>query len=238
MTQSFKLPRKRSLAGAGLLLFFLLLGALVYGFQTNLEKIFPGNYPGVVPPIQARFLFSESQIRVQLSRKPSSDRIVLFAYDDQGRQVAILKPIYDRTVTLFPKDMADWRVAFKGEAAIGYEVFKKANNLLEAVDFFDLMTHAKEKRGRFGVQECLYPACSMCVSVCPVIANGIITMPRLEDGRIHPVILHGGCPRSGKCFTLCKVGVIYETDLRLSIKPDYLDEGNGDWSFFDTQGGD
>ncbi|WP_051012306.1 4Fe-4S dicluster domain-containing protein [Desulfobacula toluolica] len=229
--------KKRSYAGLLMLILFLGIAGGVYVIQTDLKKIFPGTYPGVVPPIQAKFFFLRDMIEIRLSREPSSDRIVIFAYDDAGRQVTILKPIYDRVVKVMPGDLADFRVDFTKGKTPGFEVFKKANNLMEEVNFFDLMIAAKAENLKFGVQECLYPACSMCVSVCPVIANGVITMPRLEDGRIHPVIKHGGCPRSGKCFSLCKMGVIYKTDLRLSIKPEYLDKGNEDWSYFDTKKG-
>ncbi|SDT84265.1 NADH-quinone oxidoreductase subunit I [Desulfobacula phenolica] len=238
MMENSNLKRKRSFAGVLLLLLFVAIAGVVYVFQTDLKQIFPGTYPGVVPPIQAKFSFLKDRIKIQLSREPSSDRIVVFAYDEADRQVAILKPIYDRVVKIMPGDLADFRVDFTKGKNPGFEVFKKANNLMEEVNFFDLMLAAKAGNLKFGVQECLYPACSMCVSACPVIANGVITMPRLEDGRIHPLIHHGGCPRSGKCFTLCKMGVIYKTDLRLSVKPDFLDKGNEDWSYFDKAKGD
>ena len=142
--------------------------------------------------------------------------------------MAILKPVFDRKVTISRGDLADYRVNFEQGVVTGYELLKKAYGLNTSEDFFRQLVRSRDQGRRFGVQECLYPACSMCMDVCPVIANGVISMPVRKDGRIHPVIHHGGCPRCGKCFKLCKMGVIFKTDLRHSIKPDFLKNGNID----------
>jgi len=215
-------------AGYLLLVTLLAVAAVVYWLQADLQQTFVSTYPEVVPPIAAKFNFLDDEIRIRLSRDPTHPRIVVFAYDDQGRQVAILKPIHNRGISIGRGELADYRVDVNRTGISGYQVLKKNYGVTQDDDFYRCLTEARAAGRSFGVQECLYPACTMCLDVCPVIADGIIKMPRLPDGRFHPVILHGGCPRCGKCFELCKLGVIFKTDLRRSITPEFLKNGNID----------
>lgn len=227
MTEN-SIESRRSYAGYLLLVAVVLVTITVYLGQTDLKQEFDGTYPEVIPAVEARFEFLHDRIEIKLSRDPAHPRILVFAYDEQGRQVTILKPVYDRKIIISQGDLADYRVNFEQGSVDGYELLKKAYGLYTSTDFFRQLVCAKDNDRRYGVQECLYPACTMCMDVCPVIANGVIGMPVLKDGRIHPVIHYGGCPRCGKCFKLCKLGVIFKTDLRHSIKPDFLKNGNID----------
>jgi ferredoxin len=69
------------------------------------------------------------------------------------------------------------------------------------------------------VQECLYPICTRCLDICPVISQGVILMPVAEDGRIYPVINLSKCPRCGKCFEVCKPGIIRNPNDSTSTRP-------------------
>ena len=223
----------KSWPGYLLLLVLLLVTAAVYVLQADLSQTFEGTYPEVIPPVAAKFDFQADRIEIKLSRDPAYSHIIVYAYDEDQRQVCILKPIEKRRIIINPGDRADYRVIFENNKVLSYEVLKKAYGMDRSEDFTGHLNAAKKAGRRYGVQECLYPACSMCLDVCPVVSTGIIKMPVLPDGRIHPVIHYGGCPRCGKCFELCKMGVIFRTDLRHSIKPDFLKNGNIDdpgWS--------
>lgn len=222
-----------TLAGYLLSVTFLVVAAVIYWLQADLGQTFDGTYPEVVPPIAAKFNFLDDEIRIILSRDPAHPRIVVFAYDEQGRQVAMLKPIHNRRISIGRGELADYRVDVHRTGISGYQVLKKDYGMAQHDDFHRCLTQAHAAGRSFGVQECFYPACTRCLDVCPVIANGIIKMQHLPDGRFHPVIQHGGCPRCGKCFELCKLGVIFKTDLRRSVTPEFLKNGNIDDPLWD-----
>jgi len=210
------------MAGFIFLGLILAAGAVIYFCQVNRDSEYEGTYPGITPMIQAAFEFQDDRVVISLSDEPLLKRIVVFAYDDKNRQVGIIKPVYDKTVVLTPDEFPDFRVYFKENTVEGYEIVKKVKGVVNGEDFFETMKRARAASRRYGVQQCLYPICTICLDVCPVIQNGVIEMRLASDGRIHPFIHLGSCPRCGKCFEVCKLGVLYKSDLRhiQNVPPD------------------
>jgi formate hydrogenlyase subunit 6/NADH:ubiquinone oxidoreductase subunit I len=84
-------------------------------------------------------------------------------------------------------------------------------------NFLTLIRTARANGLRFGVQQCMYPVCTRCLEVCPVISKGVIQMNQAKNGAIVPSVIYGNCPRSGKCFTVCTLGAFYKADLRHTL---------------------
>gem|GEM_PF-645935 len=214
-------------AGIYLLLVSVAITIAIYLIQTQLGWDFKGTYPGVVPLIQAEYTFEADKITIQLSRQSSVPQIVVFAYDDQNRQVVIMKPVYDKRVEVFPGDSADYLVNMDGTKVKDFEILKKTTGLESQIDMFNLIRAAHQSGKKYGIQECLYPVCTICLDVCPVVDNGVVQVNTEEDGRFHPKITIGGCPRCGMCFELCRMKVIYKSNLRQTVRPEYLEEDTG-----------
>jgi len=204
---------RTSAPGFILLLLVLVVTGVAYVCQSRHVVKYEGTYPAVKPMVKAEFSFRAEKVTIKLSEQPIWERVVVFVYDEEGRQVGILKPVYDQTVIIKPGESPDYRVSFTDGAVDDFEIITKINGVYEGEDFFSLLTQARKSSRRYGVQECLYPFCTLCMDVCPVIKQGVIEMRVAKNGTIYPVINIGGCPRCGKCFEVCKVGVIFKSTL-------------------------
>lgn len=168
---------------------------------------------GVSPVVRAgnraSFTFGEESIDITLRDKAPTERLAVFAYDPEGRQVVIVKPVKGgTTITIRPSDFADYRVMLENGRAKGFDIFREIPGIRQGVDFFRLLVEAKEASRLYGVQDCLYPICTRCMDVCPVIKQDVIKMKVDEDGAFYPAIHLTACPRSGKCFAVCTMEVI------------------------------
>jgi len=199
---------RTSAAGFLLLLFLLAIACLVYFFQAEHKKVYEGLYPAVKPMIQGHFHFGFESVVIKLSRDPLLKRIVIFAYDENENQVCIIKPVHHGRVTIFSKDFPDFRVKIRDSEVRKFDVVKKIDGVTDEENFYTHLIKAKQSFRKYGVQECLYPFCTRCLDVCPVVKFGIIEMCVTKDGRFNPVIHFEGCPRCGKCFEVCKAGII------------------------------
>lgn len=191
-----------------ILMAFAALTGLCYIFQKSPEIVTEGLYP-VVRATESSFAFNSDSIEITLHERAATDRIAVFAYDAENRQVVIIKPVQDCTkIVVRPEDSADYRVSLEGETVNSSEILREIPGLRKNVDFFRLLVEAKATSRRYGVQDCLYPFCTRCMDVCPVIKQGVIKMRIDKNGAFYPAIHLTGCPRSGKCFAVCRVGAI------------------------------
>ena len=128
----------KSFASALLLLGIVLSATLIlYGFQTNPVIKTEGVYPGVRPLTTGQFHFYSDRIEVKLADPPPVGRIAVFAYDKEERQVVILKPVQGDTVTIFPGDLADYRVVFRNPYVVkDFEILRESHGFKGAIDFF------------------------------------------------------------------------------------------------------
>lgn len=195
----------------GFILLGLFLGCavLVFLFQRNHVPSYQGLYPAMQPLIEGRFEFQSDRVLVMLSAEPEWKRIVIFSYDEDGAQLGIIKPVHDLRVSIMKGEFPDFRVRMKNGQVDGFDIIKGANYAAQGKgDFLDYLLRARDSGRHFGVQECIYPICTRCLDVCPVISQGVILMPMAGDGRIYPIINLAKCPRCGKCFEVCKLGII------------------------------
>lgn len=197
-------------AGSAFLFILIVLITTVVAYVVQAERKMrtEGLYPEVKPLMQGTFTFSQDKVEIQMAEDPVWKRIVVYAYDQDGSQVGIVKPVYDRSITITGNDYPDFRVRTNGNKVTGFDIIKKSKETLQGESFFKVLNEAKDGFRRFGLQECLYPICTRCMDVCPVIQHGVIEMPISENGGINPVVHIPGCPRCGKCFEVCKVGVL------------------------------
>lgn len=197
-------------AGSAFLFILIVMITTVVAYVVQAERKMhtEGLYPEVKPLVQGTFTFSHDKIEIHMMEDPVWKRIVVYAYDEGVSQVGIVKPVYDRTVIITPDDYPDFRVKTNGNKVVGFDVINNSNGALQGKSFFGILNDAKEGSRCFGIQECLYPLCTRCMDVCPVIQHGVIEMPILKNGAIHPLVHLPGCPRCGKCFEVCKVGVL------------------------------
>jgi ferredoxin len=196
-------------SGFLLLLLVLVATALAYVAQASTGTRFQGSYPVVKPMVHATFRFQPQRVEIKLADTPlPAKRIVVFAYDENERQVCILKPVYDRTIVLTEDDHPDYRVRFKNGKVDEYDLLHGHRGLGSRTNFLDLLNAAKESGRRYGVQECLYPLCTQCLDVCVVRKFFVLEMAVSEDGRIYPIFRNEGCPRCGKCMAVCNQYVI------------------------------
>ncbi len=195
---------------------------LVFGKGDNAKN--EGVYPVIRKPVQGDFVFKKDRVDIALSHEPlETKQVVIFAYDEQGHQVGLVKPVYERKVTIRSVDVHNYRVFFRGGKVSAYEINR--GNRKQCVPFIDILLQARESGRRFGVQECLYPVCTRCMDVCMVDTYSVIEMKTLEDGAIFPVFHNEGCPRCGKCIVACKQKVICNSrELPPTVNPEKMDE--------------
>lgn len=211
----FRLFRAQTYLAAVLLFAGLLLtGFLVQRFQKNDPTVYEGTYPGIRAPIPVRADFAPDAVTLFLDGPVSTRQIVVFVYDEQGRQYGTLKTIRNGAVEITAADYPEYLAFFQGTAVEGYKIFRRVNGRAEVTDFLSLLRAAEAGGLRFGVQQCMYPVCTRCLEVCPVISKGVIQMNQTESGAIVPTVLFGSCPRSGRCFAVCTLGAFYKADLR------------------------
>ena len=200
---------KTSAAAFILLLLVLVATGLAYVLQASSSTKFEGTYPMVKPMVQGAFNFYPDRVEIKLAEDPLPvNRIAVFAYDSQDRQICILKPVYDRTVVLTRDNYPDYRVHFRNAKVDGYDLLQGHVGFQEKMNFVDILNEAKESGRRYGVQECLYPICTRCLDVCVVRKFFVLDMVVAVDGTIYPIFRNAGCPRCGKCMKACKQGVI------------------------------
>jgi len=201
---------------SGIVLFCCLLGTgfFIQRFQTPDSTVYEGTYPGIQGIIEPQYSFNEREILLKFDATVSTDALVVFVYDDEGCQYGMMKSIRDDTIRITEQDFPEYQAVFNGKVVEGYRIFRRVNGKPEARNFFSLMQDAKARNLRFGVQQCMYPVCTRCLDVCPVISKGVIEMHQAEGGQILPFVLFGSCPRSGKCFTVCTLGAFYKADMR------------------------
>lgn len=192
-----------------LLLALLVLTGVFYAVQKTPEIKTEGLYPAVRATNRASFAFEPNFIEIKLGDKAPTERIAVFGYDSEGRQVVLVKPVQEGTkITIKRGEFADYRVTLENGKARSFEIFREIPGIRTGVDFFQLLVEAKAASGRYGVQDCLYPICTRCMDVCPVIRQGVITMKVDEQGAFYPAIHITACPRSGKCFAVCPLEAI------------------------------
>jgi ferredoxin len=211
----FNLFRTRTYAAAVTLFAGLLLtGFLVQRLQKDDTTAYEGTYPGIRAPIPVRAEFAADAVTLFLEGPVSTRQIVVFAYDEQGRQYGTLKSVRDGAVKITGADYPEYLAYFRGTAVDGYKIFRRVNGKADVEDFLSLLRAADAGGLRFGVQQCMYPVCTRCLEVCPVISKGVIQMNQTESGAIVPTVLFGSCPRSGRCFAVCTLGAFYKASLR------------------------
>lgn len=206
--------RKSPLAGILFVIAVLVITFVIRQFQKPDVTVYEGTYPGIRGVIEPRYEFAGDRIILRFDEAVESGRLVVFVYDGQGNQYGMLKDIRDKSITITPGDYPEYQAFFKGAVVEGYKVFKRVNGRGEGEPFLELMRRAEAERLRYGVQQCMYPVCTRCLDVCPVIGKGVIRMQQAKGGQIVPKVLFGSCPRSGKCFTVCTLGAFYKADLR------------------------
>ncbi len=193
-----------------IILFILsVLTGICYFGQTRPLLKTEGFYPVVRAAKDASYQFSTDTVEITLQQNASLERIAVFAYDREQRQVVVVKPLRDgKKITVRRGDFADYRVTLDKDTAASFEIFREIPGVRKGVDFFELLVEARAASRRYGLQDCLYPICTLCMDVCPVIKHGVIKMKRDEYGAFYPAIYLTGCPRCGKCFAVCKLGAI------------------------------
>ncbi|MDR2818988.1 MAG: hypothetical protein LBB60_00415 [Desulfovibrio sp.] len=204
-------------APAMLFLGLLLTGFILQLFQKPDLTVYEGTYPGIRAPIEPEVVFEDDAVTLIFDTPVSTTQIVVFAYDDQGRQYGTLKTIRDGAVRITGDDYPEYLAFFKGPAVEGYKIFRRVNGKADVTNFLTLIRTARANGLRFGVQQCMYPVCTRCLEVCPVISKGVIQMNQAKNGAIVPSVIYGNCPRSGKCFTVCTLGAFYKADLRHTL---------------------
>ena len=202
------------IAGICIFAFVILLGFTVQFFQTGNKTVYESTYPGVLPPITVTSDFNENEVVLALPRDVRADSLVVFVYAADGSQYGMIKKVRNGTIRITRGDYPEYQAVFRGAAVEGYRIFRRVNGKADVTDFLTLLREAKSGNLRFGVQQCMYPVCTHCLVACPVISKGVIEMHQTEGGQIVPVVLYGGCPRSGKCFAVCTLGAFYKADLR------------------------
>ncbi len=207
--------RKRTFfAGVFLLAGVICLGFVVQYFQKPDATVYEGTYPGVRGLIVPEVTFGEDEILMTLPGPVSTGQLVVFVYDEEGSQFGMIKDVHEGTIRIGREDYPEYEAVFRGAEVKGYRIFRRVNGVPDVTDFVSLMRRARKVNLRYGVQQCMYPVCTRCLNVCPVISKGVIEMHQAENGAVVPFVLYGGCPRSGKCFSVCTLGAFYKADLR------------------------
>ena len=206
--------RRTCLAGVLLAAAVLLTAFVVRHFQKPDPTVYEGTYPGIRGIIEPEYEFREDRVILRLNEPVETGRLVVFVYDAEGNQYGMLKEVRNGMITVTPGDFPEYMARFRGTRVEGYKIFKRVNGRGEGEPFLDLLRRAGAQQLRYGVQQCMYPVCTRCLDVCPVIAKGVIRMHQARGGQIVPEVLYGACPRSGKCFTVCTLGAFYKADLR------------------------
>lgn len=192
---------------------FLAVALGVRYAQAPWKEQFPGSYPEVVAPAEARFEYLPDEIRIHLTDKTRSGRIIVFAHVEDGGLLGLLKPIVDGTVTVRRGDLADYRLAVRGGEVGDHRLLKAMDRYVEREDMLVRILEARAKGLRFGLQRCLYPICNRCLDGCKSVMRGgyPITMRVGERGNVEPAFAKGSCPRCGKCFVWCPSGVLKDS---------------------------
>lgn len=208
---------------SGVFLILLIIGAAILSYLAQASDVnqFEGTYPVIKPLVKAEFNFNPNRVEIMLSDNSIPvDRIVVYAYDDSGRQVCILKPVYNGTIVITPDDKPDYLVRFVNGKVDGYELLVGSNRREKEARFMDILTRSKDLGRRYGVQECLYPICRRCLEVCIVRSSYVLEIMVGEDGALYPKFENEGCPRCGKCIAACTQRVICRSiDLPPQVVP-------------------
>ena len=214
--------RKRSfLTGVFLIAVVICLGFVVQYFQKPDSIIFEGTYPGVRGLITPEVTFEQDEIVMTLPGPVSTGQLVVFVYDEEGSQFGMIKDVRDGKIRIVREDYPEYEAVFRGTEVKGYRIFRRVNGVPDVTDFMSLLRRARNVNLRYGVQQCMYPVCTRCLNVCPVISKGVIEMHQAENGAIVPFVMYGGCPRSGKCFAVCTLGAFYKADMRhVQVNPE------------------
>lgn len=200
---------------------FVLTGSITVIAYNRVTSEIPATYPDVKPLIQGQFQFMPDRITVHVSETPLTGRLLVFAYDEQGNQWTILKPVYNNVITVTSDEEADFKVYVSSEGDIqDHEFLKGKDETEKGTNFYRLLLDARTNGYKYGVQECFYPLEERCADVCPVRDRVLITFHVLEDGRIGPKIDVEGCPRTGLCIHYCPQGIIRNVAERI------LEEGD------------
>ena len=195
---------------------FLLTISITLISYNRVKSDIPATYPDIIPHIKGEFQFAPAQVTIRVSDTPITRRLLVFAYDEKGNQFLIVKPVYEKTITINGEDEADFKVFISAEGNIaGYEALKGKGDAQPRFNFYRLLLTARGKGYHYGVQECFYPMEERCVDVCPVKDTSLITFHVFEDGRIGPTIDTWRCPRSGLCIHYCPQGIIRNVAERL-----------------------
>ncbi|ABC80110.1 hypothetical protein [Anaeromyxobacter dehalogenans] len=192
---------------------FLAVALGVRAAQAPWREQFPGSYPRVVAPAEARFEFLPDELRIHLSDQTRSGRIIVFAHVEGGSLLGLLKPIVDGTVTVRRGDLADYALAIHGGEIGEHRLLKAMDRYVEREDMLERILEARAKGLRFGVQRCLYPICNRCLDGCKSVMRRDypISMRVGERGNVEPGFAKGSCPRCGKCFVWCPSGVLRDS---------------------------
>jgi len=202
-------------------LFLLTISITIISYGRVKPEI-PATYPEIIPHLKGEFRFAGDQVSIRVSDTLLSRRMLVFAYDEEGNQFLIAKPIYEKTITITKDDEADFKVFISAGGNIeGHEVLKGEGDSQPQTNFYRLLLDAQEKGYKYGVQECFYPMEQRCADVCPVKDTSLFTFHVFEDGRIGPTIETWRCPRSGICIHYCPQGIIRNVAERI------IKEGKG-----------
>ena len=96
--------RKKSRAGYIALIAVVVLAIGVYAVTKRMLHHFSGNYPEVIPPVQAKFTFKDDVVEIKLSRDPADTRIIVglgtcgIAAGAREVMQAILKELHERRI--------------------------------------------------------------------------------------------------------------------------------------------
>lgn len=191
----------------------LILAVLIAALASmhRVHPFYPGEYPSIAPPMRYDIEFHDDRVDLLLENEPRLGRVIVYAHDEKGCFIGMLKPVYDRRVTVRCGDYADFRAGLKDTSVESAEFLKKMDRYESKIDMFDAMVAARNAGRAYGVQKCLYPFCTRCVTACRSVIQGDdipIALAIKPGGFIAPVFSRGKCPRCGRCFVNCPTGSI------------------------------
>jgi len=195
-------------------LLVIIITGLLFIFTKKYNPKYPSDYVKIAPEVEFPFSIKNDSVIFSIPKPELNKPHIVYAVLDDTLQYGIIDPTLNKDITITPGTLASYVAKIRDNKITEYKILKAVDSYSQSIDLYNLILKANEVGNKFGIQRCLSPFCNICVEECKKVnGEGSLAIELVVDerGKVVPVFYRGYCPRCGRCFKECPIGLLLQS---------------------------